>query len=60
NPDGRARRVVAVEIDDRPGRIEYGAAYVPLFQDGLIHQVLVILADAHEDVTADVSPSVPA
>ncbi|HRX71405.1 MAG: glycosyl transferase [Candidatus Competibacteraceae bacterium] len=49
NPDGRARRVVAVEIDDRPGRIEYGSAYVPLFQDGLVHQVLVTLTEATED-----------
>ncbi|MCB1821516.1 MAG: glycosyl transferase, partial [Candidatus Competibacteraceae bacterium] len=60
NPEGRARRVVAVEIDDRPGRIEYGSAYVPLFQDGLIHQVRVILAEAHEDAPIDVPPSISA
>lgn len=49
NPDGAAQRVTAVEIDDHPGRIEYGAAHIPLFRDGLVHQVLVTLGGAVEN-----------
>ena len=49
NPEGRARRVAAVEIDERPGRIEYGAACIPLFQDGLVHQVRVTLTGIVEN-----------
>jgi cyclic beta-1,2-glucan synthetase len=49
NPEGRTKRVAAVEIDERPGRIEYGAACIPLFRDGLVHQVLVILAGTMEN-----------
>ena len=48
NPDGAAQQATAVEIDDRPGRIEYGAAHIPLFRDGLVHQVLVTLGAAVE------------
>ncbi|MCP5158037.1 MAG: glycosyl transferase [Gammaproteobacteria bacterium] len=55
NPEGRAKRVVAVEIDERPGRIEYGAAHVPLFRDGYVHRVLVTLAEALQDTAPDVS-----
>ncbi len=43
NPGGGAQRVAAVEIDERPGRVEYGAACIPLFRDGHVHQVTVTL-----------------
>jgi cyclic beta-1,2-glucan synthetase len=43
NPEGRAERVVAVEIDERPGRVEQGAACIPVFRDGHVHQVRVTL-----------------
>lgn len=43
NPERKAAQVVAVELDERPGRVEHGAACVPLFNDGLIHQVRVVL-----------------
>ena len=43
NPNRRAAQVVAVEIDDRPGVIDGGAARVPLFRDGNTHQVVVKL-----------------
>ena len=44
NPNSRAERVAAVEIDDAPGMIDDGgAACVPLFRDGNIHQVVVKL-----------------
>jgi hypothetical protein len=46
NPEGRAERVVAVAIDGRPGRVEQGAACIPLFRDGHVHQVRVTLAGA--------------
>ncbi|MFZ1827691.1 MAG: glycosyl transferase [Candidatus Competibacteraceae bacterium] len=49
NPEGQAKRVAAVEIDEHPGRIEYNAAYIPLFRDGLVHQVLVTLAGTVEN-----------
>jgi cyclic beta-1,2-glucan synthetase len=52
NPEGRAERVVAVAIDERPGRVEQGAACIPLFRDGHVHQVRVTLAGA---VRADVA-----
>ncbi len=52
NPDGQAQRVAALEIDERPGRIERGAAYIPLFRDGLVHQVRVTLAGALENGAA--------
>ncbi|RUQ35448.1 MAG: glycosyl transferase [Candidatus Competibacteraceae bacterium] len=45
NPHGRAAQVTAVEIDDRPGRIESGAACIPLFRDGHMHHVTVTLDD---------------
>lgn len=48
NPEGQAARVAAVEIDERPGRIEYGAACIPLFRDGLVHQVLATLTGTVE------------
>ncbi len=54
-PDGCAKRVVAVEIDERPGRIEYGAACIPLFHDGHVHQVQVTLAEAAQDTAAGIS-----
>ena len=43
--NGRAERVVVVEIDDLPGRIDDGGAAlcVPLFRDGNTHQVVVKL-----------------
>ncbi len=44
NPDGQAQQVVEVEIDEQPGRIESGAAYIPLFRDGRVHSVRVRLA----------------
>ena len=45
HPHGRAAQVSAVEIDDRPGRIESGAACIPLFRDGHMHHVTVTLDD---------------
>ena len=48
NPDGRAERVVAVEIDEPPGGVEQGAACIPLFRDGQAHQVIVTLARDEE------------
>lgn len=45
NPGGQARQVTTVEIDDRPGRIENGAACIPLFRDGHMHHVTVMLGD---------------
>lgn len=55
SPEGCAKRVVAVEIDERPGRIEYGAACIPLFHDGHVHQVQVTLAEAAQDTAAGIS-----
>ncbi|HRZ05795.1 MAG TPA: glycosyl transferase [Candidatus Competibacteraceae bacterium] len=49
NPEGQAKRVAAVDIDERPGRIEYGAACIPLFRDGLVHQVRVTLTGTVEN-----------
>lgn len=46
NSAGIAERVIAVEIDDAPGVIEKGAACVPLFRDGRVHQVIVMLGAA--------------
>lgn len=43
NPHAQAQRIVSVEIDERRGRIERGAACIPLFRDGLVHQVQVTL-----------------
>jgi cyclic beta-1,2-glucan synthetase len=42
-PAGRAERVVAVQLDGRAGRIEDGAALVPLAGDGALHDVRVEL-----------------
>ena len=48
NPEGQTQQVAAVEIDERPGQIEYGAACIPLFRDRLLHRVLVTLAGTVE------------
>ncbi|MBZ4193234.1 MAG: glycosyl transferase [Candidatus Contendobacter sp.] len=43
NPLGNAERVIAVEIDEVPGVVKEGAACIPLFRDGRVHQVVVTL-----------------
>lgn len=40
---GGAARVATVSIDDAPGSVEEGAAFIPLLQDRKIHQVVVTL-----------------
>ncbi|MEI2742915.1 MAG: glycosyl transferase [Candidatus Competibacter sp.] len=45
NPERNAKRVAAVTIDEGEGIIEYGAACIPLFQDGASHRVLVTLSN---------------
>ncbi len=44
--EGGAARVDTVIIDDAPGSIEDGAAFIPLLQDGKTHQVRVTLGKA--------------
>ena len=46
NPERNAKRVAAVQIDEREGLIEYGAACIPIVQDGARHEVVVTLAGA--------------
>ena len=46
NPERNAKRVAAVQIDGREGLIEYGAACIPIVQDGASHGVVVTLAGA--------------
>ena len=43
NPQRNAAQVVAVELDEQPGRVEHNAACIPLCNDGLIHQVRVTM-----------------
>jgi cyclic beta-1,2-glucan synthetase len=43
NPDSRAERVRAVEIDGTSGMVDDGAAIVPLAKDGALHRVTVTL-----------------
>ena len=59
NPEGRAKRVAAVEIDEHPGRIEYSAAYIPLFRDRLVHQVLVTLTGTVENGATGARQEIP-
>ncbi len=56
NPGRNARRVAAVEIDDRIGLIEYGAARIPLFRDGDTHRVVVTLAGTAKGNAAESHP----
>ncbi len=57
NPNGRAERVAAVEIDDVPCMIDDdGTACVPLFRDGNTHQVVVKL-DSNPPIETPGEPS---
>ena len=51
NPDGAAKRVVAVTIDGRPGLVEQGAARIPWLRDGNTHPVVVTLGGAVDEPT---------
>ncbi len=53
NPERNAKRVVAVTIDEQIGGIEYGAARIPVFQDGAEHRVVVTLAGAAKNQPAN-------
>jgi cellobiose phosphorylase len=43
NPSGKAAAVESVDIDERPGVVEEGAARIPLAEDGAAHQVSITL-----------------
>jgi len=55
NPESCAKQVITVEVDERPGQIECGAARIPLFHDGHIHQVLITLAEAARNKATETS-----
>lgn len=48
---GGTGSVAAVWVDDAPGVAQDGAAWIPLLQDGGVHQVLIELADDAEAET---------
>ena len=44
--------VATVQVDETPGLVEEGAAFIPLVQDGRLHHVVVILANDLQNTLA--------